>query len=152
MLEQRIALVEAPPLEELDTVGQQKHIWFTNGSSMVIKGKWWIKYTAINLEEVIIQDYLHNGSAQHAELHAIYQVLKQYENSPRPVYIYAEITKIVSKLPLGSFSLKWCAGMGLLKLLIQIVEMHLWRYAHLYLSPQNHAVRICRWEQVFETN
>lgn len=81
-LEQRIALVEAPPLQELHTIGQEKPIWFTDASAIVINGKRCVKYAAINLDKEIIQGQLDHGSAQHAKLHAIYQVLKQYEDSP----------------------------------------------------------------------
>lgn len=58
-LEQRIALIEAPPpLEELNTVSQKKHVWFTDGSAMVVKGKSSVKYAANNLKEEIIQGLL----------------------------------------------------------------------------------------------
>lgn len=76
-------------LKELNTVGQEKCICFT-GSSMVIQGKKRIKYAAINLEEEVIKGYLDHGSAQHAELHAVLSILKQYENSPKTVYIFAD--------------------------------------------------------------
>lgn len=49
---------------------------------MVINGKKYVKYAAINLDKEVIPGQLDHGSAQHAELHAIYQVLKQYEDSP----------------------------------------------------------------------
>ncbi|XP_077697615.1 ribonuclease H-like [Eretmochelys imbricata] len=74
----------------MDTVGQEKHIWFTDGSVMVINGKKWVRYAAISLDKEVMQGQLDHRSAQQAELHAIYQALKQYEHSPQPVYIYAD--------------------------------------------------------------
>lgn len=47
-----------PPLEELNTVSQKKHVWFTDGSAMVVKGKSSVKYAANNLKEEIIQGLL----------------------------------------------------------------------------------------------
>lgn len=40
--------------------------------------------------EEIIQGYLKQGSTQHVELHAIYQVLKQYRETSQNIYIYAD--------------------------------------------------------------
>lgn len=89
-LEQRVALMEAPPLKDLNIKGQEKHIWFTDGRSPVGKGNRYIKYGAVNLEEEIVQGHLDRGSAWHAKLHAIYQVLRQREDAPKPAYMYAD--------------------------------------------------------------
>lgn len=54
-LEKRNARVQAPPIKELNTMGQKKHIWFTDSSSVAIQGKKRIRYATINLEEKVIK-------------------------------------------------------------------------------------------------
>lgn len=136
-LEQRIMQAQAPPLEELDTVGRERHIWFRDGSSMVIHGKKRIRYAAINLEEEVLTGYLDHGSAQHAELHAIYQVLKQYaaEECPKTVYIYADSNYCVNGVQYWMFDWQkngWKAADGKE---IAYIEEWKWIYAWVTSHP-----------------
>ncbi|CAM4563802.1 unnamed protein product [Caretta caretta] len=142
-LEQRIMQAQAPPLEELDTVGRERHIWFTDGSSMVIHGKKRIRYAAINLEEEVLTGYLDQGSAQHAELHAIYQVLKQYaaEKCPKTVYIYADSNYCVNGVQYWMFDWQkngWKAADGKE---IAYIEEWKWIYAWVTSHPDQLKVK-----------
>ncbi|XP_065436517.1 ribonuclease H-like [Chrysemys picta bellii] len=123
-------------------MGQERHIWYTDGSSMVVHGKKRIRYAAINLEEEVLKGYLDHGSAQHAELHAIYPVLKQYEieNCPKTVYIYADSNYCVNGVQYWMFDWQrnnWKATDG-----EKIAYIDEWKWIYAWVTSHPNQLKI----------